>query len=127
MGTHSCERVLAVFRVAPVRHSSIVYTELMRSSHSNNMRNHTPYIMNAKNHAPPDQLLEEMETLLARINALEVTSKDEFQTSTTRILRELVKGQIHSLNEFAHLKKAIDMVTLEIFKVSQVVNQQTQN
>ncbi|MXX21446.1 MAG: hypothetical protein F4Y82_06925 [Cenarchaeum sp. SB0665_bin_23] len=79
--------------------------------------------MNAKNHAPPDQLQEEMENLLARINAMEVTSKDEFQTSTTRVLRELVQGQIHSLNEFSHLKKAIDMVTLEVFKVSQAVNQ----
>lgn len=79
--------------------------------------------MNAKNHAPPDQLQEEMENLLARINAMEVTSKDEFQTSTTRVLRELVQGQIHSLNEFSHLKKAIDMVTLEVFKVSQAANQ----
>lgn len=80
--------------------------------------------MHAKNHAPPDQLLNDMENLLAQINALEVTSKDEFQTNTAKILRALVQGQIHSLNEFAHLKKAIDMVTLEVFKVSQTVNRQ---
>lgn len=80
--------------------------------------------MNSKNHAPPDQLLEDMEILLAQINALEITSRDEFQTKTAKILRELVQGQIHSLNEFAHLKKAIDMVTLEVFKVSQAINQQ---
>lgn len=70
-------------------------------------------------HAPPDQLLQNLEDMLAKINAMEVTAKDEFQVGTTKILRELVQGQIHALNEFGHLKKAIDMVTLEIFKVSQ--------
>ena len=79
--------------------------------------------MNAKNHAPPDQILENLDNLLARINAMEVTAKDEFQTNTAKILRELVQGQIHTVNEFGHLKKAIDIMTLEIFKVSTLVNQ----
>ncbi len=39
-----------------------------------------------------------------------------------KVLRYLVQGQIHSVNEFEHLKKAIDLVTLQLFEVK---NKQT--
>lgn len=67
-------------------------------------------------HASPDQMRYELDAMLARINALEVTAKDEFQTSVAKILRELVMGQIRALDEFGHHKKALDLLTLEIFK-----------
>ena len=54
--------------------------------------------------------------MLSRINALEVTAKDEFQLSVAKILRELVRGQMHTIEEFGHYKKALDLLTLEMFK-----------
>lgn len=68
-------------------------------------------------HASPDQMQRDLDIMLSKINAMEVVAQDEFQRSVVKVLRELVQGQAHSLNEFGHLKKAIDMVTLELFKV----------
>ena len=67
-------------------------------------------------HASPDQIRHELDAMLAKINAMEITAKDEFQINTVKILRELVNGQIRSLNEFGHHRKAMDLLTLEIFK-----------
>lgn len=58
----------------------------------------------------------ELDILLSKINAMEVVAKGEFQIGVVKILRALVQGQAHSLNEFGHLKKAIDILTLELFK-----------
>lgn len=69
-------------------------------------------------HASPDQMRYELDAMLSRINALEVTAKDEFQLSVAKILRELVRGQMHTIEEFGHYKKALDLLTLEIFKQS---------
>lgn len=69
-------------------------------------------------HASPDQMRYEMDAMLSRINAMEVTAKDEFQLSVVKILRELVRGQMHTMEEFGHYKKALDLLTLEIFKQS---------
>ncbi len=67
-------------------------------------------------HASPDQMRRDMEDILSRINAMEVTAKDEFQLSVVKILRELVGYQMHALGEFGHHKKAMDLLTLEMFK-----------
>jgi hypothetical protein len=32
-------------------------------------------------------------------------------------MRALVEGQMHSINEFGHLKKAMDLLMLQIFDV----------
>ena len=53
----------------------------------------------------------------AKINALEVTAKDDYQKNVIKVLRALTEGQIHSINEFDHLKKAIDLLTLQLFDV----------
>ena len=58
-----------------------------------------------------------LDNLLSKLNAMEIVAKDEFQTNAVKVLRVLVEGQIHSINEFDHLKKAIDLLTLELFKV----------
>jgi len=33
-----------------------------------------------------------------------------------------VEGQMHSINEFQHLKKAIDLLTLQLFDVQNKIN-----
>ena len=60
---------------------------------------------------------KDLENLLAKINALEVSAPDEYQKGVVKVLRALVEGQVHSINEFEHLKKAIDLVTLQLFDV----------
>ena len=68
-------------------------------------------------HASKDDMVKNYENLLAKINALEVSAKDDYQQSMVKVLRTLTEGQIHSINEFDHLKKAIDLLTLQLFDV----------
>ena len=75
-----------------------------------------------KKHAPADEMKKDLDILLSKINALEVVASDEYQKGTVKVLRALVEGQIHSINEFEHLKKAIDLVTLQFFELQKKVN-----
>ncbi len=68
-------------------------------------------------HASKNDLIKNYEDLLAKINALEVSAKDDYQRSMIKVLRMLTEGQIHSINEFDHMKKAIDLLTLQLFDV----------
>ena len=68
-------------------------------------------------HAPADEMKKELDNMLSKINALEIVAKDEFQTGTVKVLRRLVEGQMHSIDEFEHLKKAMDLLMLQIFEV----------
>ena len=68
-------------------------------------------------HASKDDMVKNSENILAKINALEVTAKDDYQKNVIKVIRALTEGQIHSINEFDHLKKAIDLLTLQLFDV----------
>ncbi|HWP78344.1 MAG: hypothetical protein AB1299_02830 [Thermoproteota archaeon] len=68
-------------------------------------------------HRSSDELKKELDVLLSKLNALEIIANDEFQKGTVKVLRRLVEGQIHSINEFEHLKKALDLLTLQIFEL----------
>ena len=70
-----------------------------------------------KRHESADDMKKELDVLLSKLNALEIIAADEFQKGTVKVLRRLVEGQMHSINEFEHLKKALDLITLEIFDV----------
>ena len=71
-------------------------------------------------HASKDDMVKNFENILAKINALEVTAKDDYQKNVTKVIRALTEGQIHSINEFDHLKKAIDLLTMQLFDVKAV-------
>jgi hypothetical protein len=73
-------------------------------------------------HPPSEEMKKELDIFLSKINALEVVSSDEYQKGVVKVLRRLVEGQIHSINEFDHLKKAIDLVTLHLFEVQKKLN-----
>ncbi len=73
-------------------------------------------------HPPSEEMKKELDIFLSKINALEVVSSDEYQKGVVKVLRRLVEGQIHSINEFEHLKKAIDLVTLQLFEVQKKLN-----
>lgn len=70
-----------------------------------------------KKHAPAEDMKKELDDMLSKINALEIVAKDEFQLGTVKVLRRLVEGQMHSIDEFEHLKKAMDLLMLQIFEV----------
>ncbi|HSA75992.1 MAG: hypothetical protein KGZ34_03080 [Nitrosarchaeum sp.] len=70
-----------------------------------------------KKHAPAEEMKQDLDNLLSKLNAMEIVASDEFQKGSVKVLRALVEGQIHSINEFEHLKKAMDLLTLEIFKL----------
>ncbi len=70
-----------------------------------------------KKHLPSEEMKKDLDNLLSKLNAMEIVAKDEFQTNAVKVLRALVEGQIHSINEFEHLKKAIDLLTLQLFEV----------
>jgi len=70
-----------------------------------------------KKHLPSEEMKKDLDNLLSKLNAMEIVAKDEFQTNSVKVLRVLVEGQIHSINEFDHLKKAIDLLTLQLFEV----------
>ena len=51
---------------------------------------------------------------------MEIVASDDFQKNSIKIMRALVEGQMHSINEFQHLKKAIDLLTLQLFDVQNI-------
>ena len=73
-------------------------------------------------HSSADKRIKDLDILLSKVNALEVSASDEYQKGIVKVLRALVEGQIHSVNEFEHLKKAIDLVTLHLFEVQKKTN-----
>ena len=70
-----------------------------------------------KKHIPIDSTIKELDDIMSRVNGLEVSPTDEYQRAITSVLKTLVQGEITLFKEFEHLKKAIDLVTLEMFKV----------
>lgn len=65
---------------------------------------------------------KELDVVLSRLDALEVSATDNFQKSVIGILRVLAETQIHSLNELEHVKKGMDLLMMQIFKVDNKVN-----
>jgi len=72
-----------------------------------------------KGHHPTQK---DFDVLMSKLNALEASATDNFQKSLVSVLKALVENQLHSINEFEHLKKAIDLLTLQIFKVERKVD-----
>lgn len=70
--------------------------------------------MKKQSHA--DEMKKELDIMMSKINALEVVASDEYQKGVVKVLRALVEGQLHTVNEFEHLKKAIDLLTLQLFE-----------
>ena len=70
-----------------------------------------------KKHIPLDSTIKDLEDVMSRVNGLDVSSTDEYQKSVVSVLKTLVQGEITLFKEFEHLKKAIDLVTLEMFKL----------
>ena len=72
-------------------------------------------------HKPSEEMIKELDNMLSKLNGMEIVASDDHQKNSIKILRSLVEGQMHSINEFQHLKKAIDLLTLQLFDVQNKV------
>ena len=75
-----------------------------------------------KKDIPHNDRKKDLEIIMSRINGLEVSASDEYQIAVVSVLKILVQGEINLFAEFEHLKKAIDLITLEIFKLQNKTN-----
>ena len=66
------------------------------------------------------ELKKELDILVSKIDALEASAADREKKSLMGILRVLAENQKHFADEFEHLKKALDLLTVQIFKMDQV-------
>lgn len=70
-----------------------------------------------REHKPSEEILKDLDNTLSRINAMEIVASSDFEKDTAKIMRRLVEGQMHSIREFEHLKKAMDVMLQQIFKI----------
>ena len=77
-------------------------------------------IINMEKKQHPTQ--KDLDVLMSKLNALEASAADNFQKSLVGVLKVIAENHLHSINEFDHLKKAIDLLTLQIFKVERKVD-----
>ena len=73
-------------------------------------------------HKPSDEMIQDLDNILSKLNAMEIVASDDYQKNSIKIMRALIEGQMHSINEFQHLKKAIDLLMLQLFDVKNKVN-----
>ena len=76
--------------------------------------------MDKKSHG--EDLKKELDILISRINALEASSTDKEKKSLMGVLKVLAENQKHFVDEFEHLKKALDLMMVQIFKMDQAKN-----
>lgn len=68
------------------------------------------------------KMQKDLDVMESKLNALEAASDDKSQKSMIAVLKGIVENQKHLVDEFEHLKKAIDLLTLQIFKVEKSFN-----
>ena len=68
-------------------------------------------------HKPSDEIITDLDNILSKINAMEIVASEGFEKNTVKIMRALVQNQMHSIREFDHLKKAIDLLTEQLFRL----------
>ena len=72
-------------------------------------------------HKPSDEMIKDLDNLLSKLNAMEIVASVDYQKNSIKVMRALVEGQMHSVNEFQHMKKALDLLTLQLFDVQNKV------
>ncbi|MHB8601447.1 MAG: hypothetical protein ACYC6W_06890 [Nitrosotalea sp.] len=70
-----------------------------------------------KFHGP--ELKKELDVLISRLSALEAASTDREKKSLMGVLKVLAENQKHFVDEFEHIKKALDLMMVQIFKMDQ--------
>ena len=65
------------------------------------------------------EIKKELDVLMSKIGALEASTTDREKKALMGILTIIVENQKHFVDEFEHLKKALDLLTVQIFKMDQ--------
>ena len=65
------------------------------------------------------EIKKELDALMSKISALEASTTDRDKKAVMGILLVIIENQKHSVDEFEHLKKALDLLTVQIFKMDQ--------
>lgn len=65
------------------------------------------------------ELKKELDTMISRIDALEAASTDKERKSLLGVMKLLAENQKHLIDESDHIKKALDLMMVQIFKVDQ--------
>ena len=68
-------------------------------------------------HIAHDNIVKELDIMISRINGLEASSTDEYQRSMSSVLKTLAQGELNMFQELEHMKRALDLLTLELFKI----------
>ena len=68
-------------------------------------------------HVAHDNIVKELDIMISRINGLEASSTDEYQRSMSSVLKTLAQGELNMFQELEPMKKALDLLTLELFKI----------
>ena len=68
-------------------------------------------------HIAHANIVKELDIMISRINGLEASSTDEYQRSMSSVLKTLAQGELNMFQELEHMKKALDLLTLELFKI----------
>ena len=75
--------------------------------------------MSKKTKSHGEEHKKELDVIISKIDALEASTSDREKKSIMNILKILAENQKHFVDEFEHLKKALDLVTMQIFKMDQ--------
>lgn len=62
---------------------------------------------------------KELDVLMSKIDALEASTTDREKKSLMGVLKVLAENQKHFIDESEHLRKALDLLTMQIFKMDQ--------
>jgi hypothetical protein len=65
---------------------------------------------------------KDLDIMESKLNALEASTIDKYQKSMISVIKGMVENQKRLVDEFEHLKKAIDLLTLQIFNVEKRFN-----
>ena len=64
-----------------------------------------------------EKMQKDLDIIESKLNDLEASTQDRSQKSLFGALKSMAETQKHLINEFEHLKKAIDLLTLQVFKM----------
>ncbi len=65
------------------------------------------------------ELKKELDIMISRISALDAASTDKEKKSLLGVMKSLAENQKHLIDESEHIKKALDLMMVQIFKVDQ--------
>ncbi len=68
-------------------------------------------------HIAHDDIVKKLDIMISRINGLAASSTDAYHRSMSSVLKTLAQGELNMFQELEHIKKALDLLTLELFKI----------